>query len=108
MGPGIPNLTCSVYNIIMCYFCGTEYTERIYRNTVCPECGKDLKICLNCKFYEPGAHWDCRETVPEPVREKDRANFCDYFVYTLRRGGGSSVKKQEESRKRFDSLFTDE
>lgn len=99
-----------MYNMLMCYFCGTEYEEPIYRNTLCPECGKDLKICLNCRFYEPGAQWDCRETITEPVREKDRANFCDYFVYTA---GGSSrgsdpLKKQKESRKRFNSLFQDE
>ena len=36
-------------------------------------------MCKNCTFYEPGAHWDCRETIPEAVRDKERANFCDYF-----------------------------
>ena len=93
----------------MCYFCGNTFTERVYKNTECPVCGKDLKICLNCKFYEPGAHYDCRETIPEPVRDKERANFCDYFVYVFRGKGASSAedKKREEARNKFDSLFND-
>jgi len=94
----------------MCYFCGSEYSERVYKTTECPSCGKDLKICLNCKFYEPGAHWDCRESIKESVREKDRANFCDYFVYVLRSSGtqAKSEEKQTQARNQFDSLFNND
>lgn len=94
----------------MCYFCGSEYSEKVYKTTECPACGKDLKICLNCKFYEPGAHWDCRESIREPVRDKDRANFCDYFVY-MYRGEGSGVRdesRRSQARKDFNSLFGDD
>jgi hypothetical protein len=93
----------------MCYFCGNEFLEKVYKNTECPVCGKDLKICLNCKFYEPGAHWDCRETISEGVKEKDRANFCDYFVYQFR-GKGAPPKEEErrsKARNDFNSLFND-
>jgi hypothetical protein len=92
----------------MCCFCGTRYGDRIYRNTQCPECGKELKICLNCRFYDPGAHWECRETIPEPVRDKERANFCDYFSYVLRNTGEEKDReKQTKARADFDSLFGD-
>jgi hypothetical protein len=87
----------------------------IYRTTNCPSCGKDLKICLNCRFYEKGAHWDCRETISEPVRDKEKANFCDYFSirsYTpaeaeaLKKNGMSKAeKKQKEARSKLDDLF---
>jgi predicted RNA-binding Zn-ribbon protein involved in translation (DUF1610 family) len=94
----------------MCYFCGTpiDANMRVYRSTTCPTCGKDLKICLNCRFYDPGAHWQCKETIPDPVREKDRANFCDYFQ--LNRGGsrGADGGKTEKAREQFKSLFGDE
>lgn len=46
-----------------------------------------MKVCLNCRFYDPSAHWQCRERISEPVREKDRANFCDFF--SLRPGNAA-------------------
>jgi hypothetical protein len=57
-------------------------------------------------FYEPGAHWDCRETIPDPVFEKERSNFCDYFrlAQDARGGGGSTDTSQ--ARNDFDSLFS--
>jgi predicted RNA-binding Zn-ribbon protein involved in translation (DUF1610 family) len=95
-----------------CFSCGGALDEigRVYRNTLCPHCGADVKVCLNCRFYDPSAHWECRETIPEAVREKDRANFCDYFV--LREDGSGAPRgrtkegeKKQEARNSFDSLF---
>jgi len=45
----------------------------------CPSCGTDSRSCKNCRFYSPGSVYDCAERVEEPVKEKDRANFCDHF-----------------------------
>lgn len=53
--------------------------ERIGFRDECPHCGKDLHICLHCIFYDPNAYRQCRETVPEAVADKERANFCEYF-----------------------------
>ena len=79
----------------------------VFRSGVCPKCGKDLRVCLNCVFYSPGAHWDCRENIPEAVRDKDRANFCDYFRF--RQGGaaepGPGRAKKENARDAFEQLF---
>lgn len=91
----------------VCYSCKKENSiEKIYRSTECPFCGKELHVCLNCRFYKPGAQWDCAETVPELVKEKDRANFCGYFEV----GGnglesGSSDQKKKNARDAFDNLF---
>ena len=92
----------------MCWYCGNNIEGSVYRNTTCGSCGKDAKVCKNCTFFEPGAHWDCRETIQEPVREKERANFCDYFVYTNRTPGGENTSRQEKARDTFNSLFGDE
>lgn len=82
--------------------------ERIYRSTICPKCGKPLKICLNCQFYAPGAHFDCHEDIGEPVLEKDLANFCDYFAARP----DNSPKNREEGHKKavaaFKNLFPDD
>lgn len=94
----------------MCYFCGAtiDTSAKIFRSSTCPSCGKDLKICLNCRFYDAGAHWQCRETIPEPVREKDRANFCDCFQLSTADSKGANGGKNEKAREQFKSLFGDE
>ena len=99
------------YNTLMasCYFCGTQlpHGERIYRTTICDDCGKPIKICLNCEFYDPSSHYECREDIGEPVREKDTANFCDYFSAgkkTLGKNGEDPHKKAVDT---FNNLFSD-
>ena len=66
-----------------CHFCAAAVVNprEVYRSSTCASCGKDLKICLNCRFYSPGAHWDCAESIDEPVNDKDRANFCTFFSF---------------------------
>lgn len=92
-----------------CYNCGTVFPDdmAVYRSTLCPSCSKDVKVCLNCRFYEPGAHWDCRETVHELVAEKDRANFCEFFVLATVNRAARSGKAAKQARSDFDHLFGD-
>lgn len=88
-----------------CYHCGAEIEQRVYRSSLCPVCGKELKTCINCEFYSPGSHWDCRETIPEPVRDKERANFCDYFKLSSSSKLEGGNKKADASRQAFKDLF---
>ncbi len=90
-----------------CYNCGEEFEVKVYRNTECYSCGKDAKVCLNCKFYSPGSHWDCSESIREAVREKDRANFCDFFEPGSNYKGSAGENKEKDAKKAFDSLFGD-
>ena len=92
-----------------CCFCQFTFSDNfeVFRSTLCPECGKEVKVCLNCKFMSPGAHWDCRETIEEPVREKDRANFCSYFKLKdiNNKKNDNTISKQEEAKDAFNKLF---
>ena len=92
-----------------CYFCKIKLPEKagIYRNSECPSCGKDIKICLNCKFYSPGSHYDCGETISELVKQKDRSNFCDYFVAAEKAGSESESNNSDNAKSKFNSLFDD-
>ncbi len=64
----------------MCKKCGKQIlVTEIFRTTTCPDCGADLHSCVNCKFYSKNSHFDCRETIEEPVVDKERANFCDFY-----------------------------
>lgn len=96
-----------------CFSCGYQFDEQLkaFRSTFCPSCGKDVRVCKNCTFFDPTAHWQCRETVPEEVRDKERANFCDYFrlgTNPVTPGGAVEDTKKKDARNAFDSLFSDE
>jgi len=95
-----------------CYFCGAsiDSIDRVYRSTECPHCGGPVKICVHCKFYAPGSHYDCKENITEPVKDKEQSNFCDYFV--LDPGAGKDREKEAERKKKakekLNKLFGDE
>ena len=88
-----------------CAFCREEIDldDRVSKNDTCPHCGRDLRCCKQCKFYDPHAYNDCREVSAERVVDKERANFCEYFVPL-----GSSRGKMStalEARRALDALF---
>lgn len=80
----------------------------VFRSTKCPSCGKELKVCLNCRFYAPRAHYGCLETIDEEVREKDRANFCSYFVFQSGAADNKDEKKKGKAQADFRRLFGEE
>ena len=89
----------------MCWKCGNDIGDSvpIPRSAECPFCHADLHSCRNCQFYSPGSHYDCHETVEEPVRDKERANFCGSFKPRLH---FSSPVKKDDARKKLDALFS--
>ncbi len=71
----------------------------------CPHCHADLHCCLNCKFYDRPAPKQCREPAAELVREKGKANFCDYFSFREVRVRSAAEEGAEKARKALDDLF---
>ncbi len=89
-----------------CFRCGEPLRllpgERVRRQDTCSHCQADLHVCLNCTYYEPGRQNDCREPQSEPVLDKERANFCDYFQ------PGDGLEREEQTSKAksaLESLF---
>lgn len=76
----------------------------VHRTTECPHCGADLHACKGCAFYSPGSHYDCHERVEEAVRDKERANFCDWFR-AAERADGSGADRGAAARDAFARLF---
>jgi hypothetical protein len=92
-----------------CYYCGKPVTnERIYRTSLCLSCGRELKICYNCRFYDAASPASCREPVPEEVRDKDRANFCDQFSPGANAMPRKGQAKSPSGRQAFGKLFGDD
>ena len=96
----------------LCHHCGREQhlQERVERTAGCPYCHSDLKVCLNCVFFDPGANNQCREPQAEWTPEKAKANFCEFFDFRQvagmgRPGAGGSQSTRDDARAAFDSLF---
>jgi hypothetical protein len=94
----------------MCWYCGSPVSdeEPFGRSLRCPACGKDMRVCKHCRFFLPGSRGDCRETNSEPVKDKERANFCDWFSFDpkFRTAGATEAAKAASSAKTaFDDLF---
>ncbi len=67
---------------IQCFQCLKSIslaTTEIGRREECPSCHSDMHVCKNCEFYDVKVYNECRESQAEVCREKDRANFCDFF-----------------------------
>jgi hypothetical protein len=70
----------------------------------CPHCRRDLRCCLNCTLYDVSANY-CREPQSEEVWDRERSNFCDFFIF---RDGEVENEKADQvgrSKEEWEKLF---
>lgn len=95
--------------MLQCHFCGAAMTlgEPIGREATCDSCARDLKCCLQCRHHDPNYNNECTETMADPVVEKDRRNFCEYFYFsrTPFAAGAPQRDRKAEARSKLDALF---
>ncbi|OGP12622.1 MAG: hypothetical protein A3F89_02915 [Deltaproteobacteria bacterium RIFCSPLOWO2_12_FULL_50_11] len=85
-----------------------EVPEPIGRQESCPRCSSDLHSCRWCRFFDPRAYNECRETSADRVVDKERANFCDFFQWfpqQRREAGSGVVDKTSKAREALEKLF---
>lgn len=94
---------------LACHHCGAslELSEPIGRERTCDACGADLRSCVNCRHYDPRYHNACTETMADPVQDKARRNFCEYFYYSRAAFAGPAARPAAagDARARLESLF---
>ena len=67
---------------VVCYRCGAALTGLslpLSRRDECPACRAELHVCRMCTHYAPRLGRGCDEDDAPDVRDKETANFCDYF-----------------------------
>jgi len=67
---------------LVCWKCGCgldEVPQPLSRYAECLGCRAELHVCRMCRFYDTRVAQACREPMAEEVKDKTRANFCDYF-----------------------------
>ena len=93
----------------MCWYCGSPITdpEPIGRSLSCPDCGKDLRACKNCRHIRPTG---CAESQAEKPSDQDRSNFCDWFSLNplyrkATEGQKKTIDKASDAKSAFEDLF---
>jgi hypothetical protein len=93
---------------LRCWKCGAslaDYTLPIRRLEECRACGAELHACRMCEFYDIGVAKHCRETVAEEVKDKIRANFCDYFRPTPAAYRPEQTSAADQARAQLEAMF---
>lgn len=113
-----------------CWKCGASLKALplpLGRRAECLACGAELHVCRLCRHYDTGKAKQCRELAADEVKNKTRANFCDWFqpkggAYETKAanaagaataanpldalfGGGASAKPVSDARSELDKLF---
>ena len=100
---------------LQCYRCGNSLdalTLPISREDQCPACTVYVHCCRMCEFYDPSIAEQCREDDAEAVKDKENANFCDFFgndpsEFSLENVETEEVKNASEVAERFQDRIAD-
>ena len=68
--------------LLVCWKCGESIdylTPPIARLDACKACEAEIHVCKMCVDYDTSYAHHCREPIAEEVKDKERANFCDFF-----------------------------
>jgi hypothetical protein len=89
-----------------CYHCQKSIPVlgafKITRTEECPFCSTSLHCCRMCKFYDAKVYNECHESNADRLVDKEKSNFCDYFVLS---DGKSAATSKDELSSLADALF---
>ena len=88
---------------LVCWKCGASLADLalpLRRLEECAKCRAQLHVCRMCREYDPRVTGACREQNAEEVRNKEGANFCDFFrprpgAHSAGNGGASDQALSE-------------
>ncbi len=67
---------------LLCWKCGASLKALplpLGRRAECLACHAELHVCRMCRHHDTSKAKQCREPMAEEVKDKTRANFCDWF-----------------------------
>jgi hypothetical protein len=90
---------------LVCWQCGASLaalTLPLSRTDSCRNCRAEFHVCRMCRFYDTRKAKSCAEPVADEVGDKERANFCGYFVaaagrYAPKAAGADTAKDALEA-----------
>ena len=93
---------------LRCWKCGNslaDYSLPLRRIEECRACRAELHVCRMCEFYDTAKAKHCRETIADEVKDKQRANFCDYYRPAANAYQPATVTAAERARLELEALF---
>src|ERR1700754_2198614 len=93
---------------LVCWKCGTSLAALslpLQRLDECKVCHAELHVCKLCEWYSTAVAKHCREPIAEEVKDKERANFCDYFKPRPGAHVPPEVAAASKARSDLDALF---
>jgi hypothetical protein len=101
--------------VARCARCGTIVDPHILSKSTCPKCHQDLRSCVQCASFDPGARFECTKPLSARVSPKDVANDCSHYEArtswereTTAAVTSTSARGSQEpsgARKAFEDLF---
>jgi hypothetical protein len=97
--------------VARCARCGALVDAQILSRSACAKCSLELRSCIQCVHFDPGARFECTQNIPSRVSPKDTANECPHFsARTAWERETTAVTSQNPTepsgaRKAFDDLF---
>ena len=95
---------------IACFRCGTSLAALslpLSRQDACPNCSAHLHVCRMCLHYDTAVPGQCREDDAEEVFEKEKLNFCEWFVPSENAFDPVAKADADRAREALDALFGD-
>ncbi len=93
---------------LLCYRCGASLEALslpLSRQDQCPDCYVYLHCCRMCEFFDPAVAEQCREDDAHEVKNKEGANFCDYFRPNPHAHDPTYASAESRARSKLDALF---
>lgn len=93
---------------LVCWKCGAALADLslpLRRLDECPQCRAELHVCKLCLDYDVSKAKHCREPTAEEVRDKEHANFCDFYKPRPGAYTAPNLEERNKSRSALDDLF---
>lgn len=93
---------------LQCWKCGEPLDYLLLplsRTATCKNCGAHIHVCKMCEFYNPHIAKSCKEPVALEVKDKQRANFCDYLQLKPNAYIPQNTEQQSKAKSELDALF---
>ncbi len=94
---------------LVCWKCGHPLRKDLPRTfprlEQCKQCGCDLHVCRLCRHYAPRYISQCDHELAEPPRDRELANFCQYFKPDPFAYVGREQREAAQAKHQLDALF---
>jgi hypothetical protein len=91
--------------VFRCRDCGQAANPaEVEVDSICARCRSALHACVNCRWFDPSARWECRAEIEAPVRSKTKPNQCALFAAKVVLEMGAP-EREDDPRAAFEALF---